>query len=212
MKQALPAAARGKPLEIWFQDEARIGQKGTLTRIWARLGSRPPGPRDSRYEWAYIFAAVCPERATGAALVMPYANTEAMNLHLQEISRGVAPGAHAALIFDGAGWHTTDKLELPENITPVCLPPYAPELNPTENIWEYLRKNYLALRVFDDYDAIVDACCMAWNDPCLSGLHPHPLGLEWAQTGYRGARHGCSRPRRSPIPAFATRVPATFPR
>ena len=51
MKQALPAAARGKPLEIWFQDEARIGQKGTLTRIWARLGSRPPGPRDSRYEW-----------------------------------------------------------------------------------------------------------------------------------------------------------------
>ena len=87
---------------------------------------------------------------------MPYANTEAMNLHLQEISRGVAPGAHAALIFDGAGWHTTDKLELPENITPVCLPPYAPELNPTENIWEYLPKNYLALRVFDDYDAIVD--------------------------------------------------------
>ena len=83
MKQALPAAARGKPLEIWFQDEARIGQKGTLTRIWACLGSRPPGPRDSRYEWAYIFAAVCPERATGAALVMPYANTEAMNLHLQ---------------------------------------------------------------------------------------------------------------------------------
>ena len=71
MKQALPAAARGKPLEIWFQDEARIGQKGTLTRIWARLGSRPPGPRDSRYEWAYIFAAVCPERATGAALVSP---------------------------------------------------------------------------------------------------------------------------------------------
>ena len=53
---------------------------------------------------------------------------------------------------------------MPENITPVCLPPYAPELNPTENIWEYLRKNYLALRVFDDYDAIVDACCMAWND------------------------------------------------
>ncbi len=164
MHEALPAAARDKPLEIWFQDEARIGQKGTLTRIWARLGSRPPGPRDSRYEWAYIFAAVCPERATGAALVMPYANTEAMNLHLEEISRTVAPGAHAALVFDGVGWHTSSALELPENITPVCLPSYAPELNPTENIWEYLRKNYLALRVLDDYDAIVDACCKAWND------------------------------------------------
>ncbi len=162
MQEALPAAARDKPLEIWFQDEARIGQKGTLTRIWARIGSRPRGPRDSRYEWAYIFAAVCPERATGAALVMPHANTEAMNLHLQEISRTVAPGA--ALVCDGAGWHTSPALELPDNITPVCLPPYAPKLNPTENIWEYLRKNYLALRVLDDYDAILDACCKAWND------------------------------------------------
>ena len=164
MKQALPARARGKPLEVWFQDEARIGQKGTLTRIWAGLGSRPRGPRDSRYKWAYIFAAVCSERATGAALVMPYANTEAMNLHLQEISRAVAPGAHAALVFDGAGWHTSPALEPPDNITPIRLPPYAPELNPNENIWEYMRKNYLALRVVDDYDAIVEACCKAWND------------------------------------------------
>ena len=146
MTQALPARARGKPLEIWFQDEARIGQKGTLTRIWARIGSRPLGPRDSRYEWAYIFGAVCPERDTGAALVMPYANTEAMNLHLREISRAVAPGAHAALVFDGAGWHTTPELETPDNITPIRLPPYAPELNPTENVWQYLRQNYAAPR------------------------------------------------------------------
>ncbi len=72
---------------------------------------------------------------------MPYANTEAMNLHLQEISRAVAPGAHAALVFDGAGWHTGSELEPPDNITPIRLPPHAPELNPTENIWQYLRKN-----------------------------------------------------------------------
>ena len=164
MTQALPAKAHGKPLEIWFQDEARIGQKGTLTRIWARIGSRPPGPRDSRYEWAYIFAAVCPERATGAALVMPRTNIEAMELHLKEISRTVTVGAHCALVIDGAGWHISAKLKLPPNITLIRLPPYAPELNPTENIWEYLRKNNLALRVLDDYDAIVDACCTAWNN------------------------------------------------
>ncbi len=164
MIQALPARARGKPLEIWFQDEARIGQKGTLTRIWARIGSRPRGPRDSRYQWAYIFAAICPERATGAALVMPYANTEAMALHLEEISRAVTPGAHCALVIGGAGWHISAKLKLPSNITLIRLPPYAPELNPTENVWEYLRKNNLALRVLDDYDAIVDACCTAWNN------------------------------------------------
>jgi len=82
----------------------------------------------------------------------------------EEISRTVASGAHCALVIDRAGWHTSAKLKRPRNITLIPLPPYAPELNPTENIWEYLRKNNLALRVFDDYDAIVEACCTAWND------------------------------------------------
>jgi DDE superfamily endonuclease len=104
VKEALPAAANGKPIEIWFQDEARIGQKGTLTRLWARIGSRPRAPRDSRYQWAYLFGAVCPQRAAGVALVMPYANSEAMNLHLHEIGRAVAPGAQTILVLDGAGW------------------------------------------------------------------------------------------------------------
>jgi transposase len=164
VKQALPAAAHGKPIEIWFQDEARIGQKGTLTRLWARIGSRSRAPRDSRYEWAYLFGAVCPERATGVALVMPYANSEAMNLHLQEIGRAVAPDAHAILVLDGAGWHTSHILTSPDNVTLLGLPPYSPELNPVENVWEFLRKNKLALRVYDTYDAIVDACCDAWTD------------------------------------------------
>ncbi len=91
MKKAIPDAARDKPIEIWFQDEARVGQQGTLTRLWARCGTRPRVVRDTRYEWAYLFGAVCPARAVGAALVMPYANTEAMNLHLQEIAAAVAP-------------------------------------------------------------------------------------------------------------------------
>ncbi len=183
VKQALPARACDKPLEIWFQDEARIGQKGTLTRIWARIGSRPRGPRDSRYQWAYIFGAVCPTRATGAALVMPYADTEAMNLHLKEIGRTVAPTAHAVLVLDGAGWHTSAALEVPANITLLRLPPYAPELNPVENVWEFLRKNHLALRVHDDYEAIVAACCKAWNDQIA---RPHRLASitkrDWANT------------------------------
>lgn len=146
------------------KDEARIGQKGTLTRLWARIGSRPRAPRDSRYEWAYLFGAVCHHRAAGVALVMPYANSEAMNLHLREIGRAVAPGAHAILVLDGAGWHTSNALTPPHNISLLCLPPYSPELNPVENVWEYLRKNKLALRVYDTYDTIVDACCNAWTD------------------------------------------------
>jgi len=164
VKKALPAAVRGKPIEVWFQDEARIGQKGTLTRVWARIGSRPRAPCDTRYEWAYIFGAVCPERAVGIGLVMPYADSEAMNLHLRAIGQAVAPGAHGLLVLDGAGWHTSKILQPPDNITLLCLPPYAPELNPIENVWEYLRKNKLALSVHEHYEDIVDACCKAWND------------------------------------------------
>lgn len=161
---AIPEAARGKPVELWWQDEARVGQQGTLTRVWAARGSRPSAPRDRRYAWAYLFGAVCPARDVGAGLVMPAANRHAMNEHLAEISRMVTPGAHAVLTLDGAGWHTPgDKLRIPDNISLLCLPPYSPELNPVENIWAYLRGNQLSNRVYDTYDAIVDACCSAWN-------------------------------------------------
>jgi hypothetical protein len=119
--------------------------------------------RDTRYQWAYLFGAVCPERKLGAGLVMPYANTEAMNEHLKEIAKAVAPGAHAALVLDGAGWHGSQELTVPDNITLLPLPPYSPELNPAENVWEYLRKNKLANRLYQTYEDIVDACCEAWN-------------------------------------------------
>ena len=95
--------------------------------------------------------------------MLPFANADMMNLHLVEISATVATGAHAVLTIDGAGWHQTgDKLRVPDNITILHLPPYSPELNPVENVWAYLRGNKLSNRVFDTYEAIVDACCDAW--------------------------------------------------
>ena len=133
-----------------------------MTRVWARRGTRPRGPRDRRYKWAYLFGAVCPARTATAALVLPKANAKTFALHLAEIGSQVAAGAHAILILDGAGWHVAD-LELPDNITLLHLPPYSPELNPLENVWEYLRKNKLALTVFDSYADILDKCCQAWN-------------------------------------------------
>lgn len=86
-----------------------------------------------------------------------------MNAHLAEIARTVAPGAHAILVLDGAGWHGGKDLVVPGNITPITLPPYAPELNPIENVWQFLRSNKLAITVFDNYDDIVEKCCTAWN-------------------------------------------------
>lgn len=159
----LPEAARGKVVEIWFQDEARVGQQGTLTRIWARRGTRPRAPRDRRYDWAYLFGAVCPQRRATAALVMPHADARSLSKHLAEISGQVAAGAHAVLVMDGAGYHVAAALDIPANITLLHLPPYSPELNPVENIWQYLRANKLAISVFDHYDHIVEQCCAAWN-------------------------------------------------
>ena len=87
-----------------------------------------------------------------------------MTLHLAEISRQVAPGAHAVVTLDGAGWHQSGgKLRVPDNISLLPLPPYSPQLNPVDNIWAFLRANHLSNRVYDSYTAIVDACCAAWN-------------------------------------------------
>jgi transposase len=121
--------------------------------------------RDQRHTNAYIFGAVCPARDKGAALVLPEVNPDAMNLHLAEIAKEIRLQSHAVIIIiiDGAGWHKSDELKVPENISLLRLPPYSPELNAQENIGQYLRQNFLAGRIFDTYDAIVDACCDVWN-------------------------------------------------
>lgn len=132
--------------------------------MWAAKGSRPPAPRDQRYRWAYLFGAACPARGVGAGLVLPVASGAAMNLHLAEIGRQVAPGAHAVVTLDGAGWHQPGgKLRVPGNASLLPLPPYSPQLNPVEDVWRFLRQNHLGNRVYETYEAIVDACCAAWN-------------------------------------------------
>lgn len=128
--------AKGRSIEIWYQDEARIGQKNKITRRWAKRGSRPSAPHDQRTRSAYIFGAICPKYGKAAALVMPWCDTHAMNQHLIEISR---------------------------NITILPLPPKSPELNPVENIWQFMRDNWLSNRVFKSYEDIVDHCCYAWR-------------------------------------------------
>ena len=165
MKAALlgSTTAAGKPFEIWFQDEARVGQKGTHAYVWAPVGSCPLMVRDNRHDSAYLFGAICPARGVGAAIIMPAANIEAMNEHLKEIGTQVAKGAHAVLVLDGAGWHrTSGALQVPDNVSLLPLPAYAPELNPMENVWEYLRENTLCAIVWDTYDIIVEACRKAW--------------------------------------------------
>ena len=149
--------------EVWSQDEARVGQTGRTGYIWWQRGQTPRGRRDFGHRSAWIIGAVCPARDTGAALVVTRLDTEAMNLFLVELAQAVAPGAHAVVLMDKAGWHIAGDLVVPANITPVFLPPYSPELNPIERLWLYLKDNQLSHRVFGDTTEIIDACCDAWN-------------------------------------------------
>ena len=172
---------KGVEIELWWQDEARIGQKNKLTRRWARRGTRPRAPRDQRTEWAYIFGAICPAKGKGAGLVMPWCDTDAMAAHLIEISAAVDPGAHAVLIVDQAGWHLTPKLAIPDNITVLALPPRSPELNPVENVWQFMRDNWLSNRIFKSYEDIVALCCQAWNNLIDQPWKIMSLGMpKWA--------------------------------
>jgi hypothetical protein len=160
--EAIRQAVGGKPLEIWFADEARIGQKNKITRRWAKRGTRPSAPKDQRTASAYIFGAICPAEGKGAGLVLPRCTTEGMTLHLKEISQAVTPGAHALVLVDQAGWHQSKKLVVPANITLMPLPAKAPELNPVENIWQFLRENWISNRIFSSYGDIVRHITRRW--------------------------------------------------
>ena len=181
LERVRAAQARGTRVEVWFQDEARIGQKNSLTRVWGQTGSRPAAPKDLGFASAYVFGAVCPSEGKAAALIMPICNTAAMNHHLCEISSQVAADAHAVVILDGAGWHSSQGLVVPGNITLLALPPYSPELNPVERIWHYLRSHWLANSVFPSLADIMDACEMAWNRFATNhGLVRSLCAVAWA--------------------------------
>ena len=183
LERVRAAQARGTRVEVWFADEARIGQKNSLTRVWGQTGSRPVAPKDLGFASAYLFGAVCPSAGKAAALIMPICNTAAMNHHLIEISSQVTTDAHAVVILDGASWHRSQGLVVPGNITLLQLPPYSPELNPVERIWHYLRSHWLANSVFRDLGHIMDACETAWQRFAADhGLIRSLCAVAWAPT------------------------------
>jgi len=148
---------------LWFQDEARIGQKGRVCHRWWTRGLRPPGLCDQRYTWVHLFGAVRPVDGDRVALVMRVVSTQAMSVFLEGLASLLAPYEHAAMVLDRAGWHRANALRVPDNVTLVPLQSYSPELNPVERAWLYLRARHLSHRLLYDYDAIVEACSQAWN-------------------------------------------------
>lgn len=150
-------------VDVWFQDEARFGQQNTTTRLWAEKGTRPRAVKQQQFEYAYLFGAVCPATGATEALIAPYIDMDMMRRHLQLISERTESGRHAVIIVDGAAWHQEHLSEDFSNISIIKLPPYSPELNPIEQVWQWLRQNELANRCFDGYEDIVNECSRAWN-------------------------------------------------
>lgn len=158
-----PWNVRPKDIDVWFQDEARFGQQNTTTRVWATKGTRPRVVRQQQFEYAYLFGAVCPSTGATEAIIAPFSNADVMREHLSLISKRTPDGRHAVVVMDGASWHQHHLADEFENLTISKLPPYSPELNPIEQVWQWLRQNELANRCFSGYEDIVDQCTRAWN-------------------------------------------------
>jgi transposase len=123
--QAVRAAHPGKRLRVYFQDESRFGQQGTTTNVWARRGSRPTAVRQTEYQYLWVLGAVCAETGHAEGLLSPQLNTRIVNLFLEQFSQSLGPDEHAAMIWDGAGFHLSGQLKVPANVTIIQLPPYS---------------------------------------------------------------------------------------
>jgi transposase len=157
-----------RPLILMAQDEGRFGRISEVRRAWAPPGVRPICPRQIVRESLYVFAAVAPLSGELSALILPRGDPEAMNLFLATLAADFV-GRRVVLPLDGAGWHRSAQLALPENVALCFQPPRSPELNPAEHLWEDLRENATANLAFDSLDEVQDALCQR-----LRQLHTSP--------------------------------------
>jgi transposase len=155
-------------LRVYFEDESRFGQQGTTTNVWARKGSRPTAVRQTDYQYLWVLGTVCPETGQAEGLLSPRLNTEVVNVFLDQFSASLPADEHAVLIWDGAGFHTSNSLKVPQNVTVLQLPAYSPELNPIENLWHYLKSHFWSNRTYADYDELEAAAIDAWHRAVLN--------------------------------------------
>jgi hypothetical protein len=154
-------------VEAWFEDEARFGQQGTLTRVWAPRGSRPRAVRQTQYDYLWVLTAACPGTGAAEGLISPSLDAGVINVFLAQRSASLDPDVQAVLFWDGAGFHTAKALRVPDNISLERLPPRSPELMPVENLWHYEREHFWANRKYADYAALEQAARDGWRAVCL---------------------------------------------
>ncbi len=150
-------------LVIMTQDEGRFGRVNIPKASWAPLGMRPNVPKQIVRQSFYVYCAVAPSLGKMSSLILPYCNTEMMNIFLEQVSKDFKEN-HIIMQVDGAGWHRSKSLIIPDNITFLNQPPYSPEVNPTEHIWDELREKYLHNKIFNSIDESMDCICIGLND------------------------------------------------
>jgi len=140
-------------MKIFFQDEAIFGRINNIKRCWALSGTRPLIKYQTVRQYTYVYSAVCPENGENFNLILPNANTQCMKIFLNELSKKHAE--HNLLIFmDQAGWHKSKNLDIPDNIRLAYIPPYSPELNPTESYWKFIRTRFFRNRYFSSLEEV----------------------------------------------------------
>jgi transposase len=145
----------GRQFRLMFQDEARFGRINDPGRCWAPKGVRPEVGMQIVREYTYAFGAVSPQDGTLDSLVLPVVTAEAMSIFLEEVARR-HPEEFILMFLDGAGWHRANDLAVPENMRLEALPPYSPQLNPVEHIWDEIREKWFTNEVFNSLDAVED--------------------------------------------------------
>jgi transposase len=159
-------------MQLWAEDEHRLGLLPVVRRVWAPRGTRPTALVHRRYQWLYVYALVRPTTGESWWCLLPTVSTAAMTLALAAFARdeGIDATHRVALVLDGAGWHTSLDLILPDGIDLVALPPAAPELQPAERLWPVVNEA-VANRVFADLDTLeatlVTRCQTLRADPQL---------------------------------------------
>ena len=152
-QDSFPKELKNLPIRLYYQDEARFGRINTVQRCWCMKGVIPAVKQQTIREYSYLFTAVCPENGMTCSLIMPIADTQAMNIFLKTLSEQ-QPNERIILCMDKAGWHTTKLLQVPKNIIIWFLPPYSPQLNPVELIWRELRTKYFNNKTFQTLDEV----------------------------------------------------------
>lgn len=152
-----------RPIKLFFQDEGRFGRMGHLVGCWAPGGMRPHLEHQIVRQYTHVFSAVCPEDGESFSLILPYADTEAMTIFLDAFSKTYS-NYRTIVVMDQAAWHKSKKLGWYGNVQIVFQPPYSPELNPVEHLWEHIREKYFWNRSWNSIDELQDALVSALQE------------------------------------------------